>query len=65
MSELVPPLVGLQEIQKMLGNVSKQYIHQLIAEKKIIPVQTLACGRIFLKKEIEEFVDSRKKKTSK
>jgi len=48
MPKTVPPLVGVQEIRKMLGGVSKQYIHELIDQEKIIPVQTLACGRIFL-----------------
>ena len=54
MSETLPPFVGVQEIRKILGGVSKQYIHELIDQEKIIPVQTLACGRIFLKSDIEE-----------
>lgn len=61
MSQTVPPLVGVQEIRKMLGGVSKQYVHELIDQEKIIPVQTLACGRIFLKSEIEAFVEARAK----
>ena len=61
MSQTLPPLVGVQEIRKMLGGVSKQYVHELIEQEKIVPVQTLACGRIFLKSDIEKFVESRVK----
>ena len=58
----IPPLVGVQEVRKMLGGVSKQYVHELIDQEKIIPVQTLACGRIFLKSDIEDFIKKRKDK---
>ena len=61
MRQEIPPLVGIHEIRQMLGNVSKQYVHQLIDEGKITPAQTLAGGRIFLKSDIEKFIKERKK----
>ena len=58
----IPPLVGVHEIRIMLGGVSKQYVHELIDQGKLIPVQTLVCGRMFLKSDVEKLIEKRNQK---
>ncbi len=57
----IPELMGVSEATRLLG-VSRQYINQLIREKKIEPILILKCGKIFLKEDIEAFEKTRKKR---
>lgn len=64
MKRYIPDLMGVFETTRFLG-VSRQYVNQLIREKKLEPVLILKCGKIFLKEDIEEFEKTRKKRDKK
>lgn len=57
----LPPLVGAAEIQDMLG-VSRQRVQQLVnAPGFPAPVLVLRMGKIWLRSDIEAWMEQRKK----